>query len=204
MGFNGIYVDRKLYKDGSEAFETELRTTLGVEPIVSDDQRLAFFPMTQYIAALKSRIPADQWQIAREDLVAPLTADLVDFHMEEKYPTERYSWSSSEVGRLRLENPKNKPTTAEVSYSFATAHGVPAKLRVKGLNVDEEHDLPAGPSKTITHRVTVPPGKHFIEFSTDAPVMDFPQRRVVFRLRNLEVGVASPYQTALQSDVMMY
>ena len=45
LGFNGVYVDRRGYVDRGKVVETELRKVLSVEPLVSEDKNLVFFPM---------------------------------------------------------------------------------------------------------------------------------------------------------------
>src|SRR5262249_30669510 len=44
-GFQGIYIDRAAYLDGAAALEAELRAVLKVQPLVSPDRRLCFFPL---------------------------------------------------------------------------------------------------------------------------------------------------------------
>jgi phosphoglycerol transferase len=52
-GFDGIYVNRKGYLDRGMQLEAELRSELGVSPLVSGDGSLSFFDMTKYAAQLR-------------------------------------------------------------------------------------------------------------------------------------------------------
>ena len=46
-GFSGIYIDRFGFKDRAAAAEMEFRNSLGVEPIVSHNKRLSYFPLIE-------------------------------------------------------------------------------------------------------------------------------------------------------------
>lgn len=44
LGFNGIYIDRRGYADRGKSVEAELKKILSVNPLVSEDENLVFFP----------------------------------------------------------------------------------------------------------------------------------------------------------------
>jgi phosphoglycerol transferase len=48
IGFGGILIQRDGYSDDGSAIESALRTTLGDEPLVSSNGRLAFFDLSEY------------------------------------------------------------------------------------------------------------------------------------------------------------
>jgi hypothetical protein len=50
-GFGGILIFRDGYDDDGAGIESVLRNALGVAPLVSDNSRLAFFSLTQYLNA---------------------------------------------------------------------------------------------------------------------------------------------------------
>jgi hypothetical protein len=200
IGFDGIYVDRKLYADGGEALERELRALTEAEPIVSDNKRLAFYPTARYTAALRKRLTPDEWRMAREEVLTPVTFALANFDSEEQHPAERYAWCKSQTGRMRVGNPKGRPVTMEIKYSFAAANNRPATLRVKGPSFNETRSMGPHASPMITHRIIVPPGEHEIEFWTDAEPVTVPTWTAVFRLREVEVRVADTQQMALRTD----
>jgi phosphoglycerol transferase len=47
-GFSGIYLDRYGYADEGRTIEAELGRLLGGDPVVSKNQRLVFYKITQY------------------------------------------------------------------------------------------------------------------------------------------------------------
>jgi len=47
LGFEGIYIERRLYEDHGEAIEEDLREKLGQDPLVSEDGNLTFFSLTE-------------------------------------------------------------------------------------------------------------------------------------------------------------
>ena len=51
-GFKGIQVARRGYVDQGQAVEQQLRSQLGVDPIVSDDEQDSFFSLDRYLASL--------------------------------------------------------------------------------------------------------------------------------------------------------
>jgi len=58
MGFSGIWVDRFGYEDNGADVEKSLRELLQIEPLVSSDERTAFFDMTGYAARSGGESPA--------------------------------------------------------------------------------------------------------------------------------------------------
>jgi hypothetical protein len=51
-GFSGVYVDSFGYPDGGESVRTELTRILRINPVLSDDQRLAFFQLMPVVSQL--------------------------------------------------------------------------------------------------------------------------------------------------------
>ncbi|HEX6987188.1 MAG TPA: hypothetical protein VF170_17550 [Planctomycetaceae bacterium] len=200
LGFDGIYVDRKLYRSGSETFEKELRDVLNVEPVVSPNGRLAFYPMADYVAALESRYTPEQLAAAREQVMRPVVVELVGFDGEEKYPTERYRWCQSRHARLRIDNAKREPITVELNFSASTARGSASTLRVEGPSLLHNHVISVPQGKPISHRVTIPPGEHFVEFITDAAPLHTRERTVYFRLNNFDFRVEGAPKMALWNE----
>jgi phosphoglycerol transferase len=51
-GFSGIYIDRKGFEDNGVNLEKGLTELTGIKPIVSMDERYAFFNITRYVSKL--------------------------------------------------------------------------------------------------------------------------------------------------------
>lgn len=56
-GFQGIYLDRNGFADSGAALETELKKTLGVQPMVSGNDRLAYYDLTAYYPGFRREHP---------------------------------------------------------------------------------------------------------------------------------------------------
>jgi len=71
-GFSGIWVDRRGYPDGGAALESELRALLGLEPMVSSDERFAVYDLRAYGAALRAELGEATWQQLADGLLNPV------------------------------------------------------------------------------------------------------------------------------------
>jgi phosphoglycerol transferase len=64
-GFDGIYIDRYGYADQADPLIAALSQTLGISPLLSPDQRLAFFNLTGFAQSLTSGIAGRQLKALR-------------------------------------------------------------------------------------------------------------------------------------------
>jgi phosphoglycerol transferase len=71
VGFEGLYIDRFAYADSGAALESSFGEYLGQEPIVSNDERLAFFDLRAAALELRSRLTETEIEaLARETLMS--------------------------------------------------------------------------------------------------------------------------------------
>lgn len=56
-GFQGIYLDRNGFADAGAALETELKRTLGIQPLVSGNDRLAYYDLAGYYPGFRRQHP---------------------------------------------------------------------------------------------------------------------------------------------------
>jgi hypothetical protein len=68
-GFNGIYIDRYGYADSAAGLESALEGVLHESPLVSADDRLSFFNLTDFAKSLKSGYSTAQWRRLHDDAV---------------------------------------------------------------------------------------------------------------------------------------
>src|SRR5207237_3716614 len=73
-GFSGIYVDRQGYADHGAGVESQLTRTLSAPPLVSDDQKRAYFSLVDFATALQQSLSDAEWQTSRQRLLSPITA----------------------------------------------------------------------------------------------------------------------------------
>lgn len=69
LGFSGIWVDRFGYEDNGANVERRLGDLLQVTPLVSSDQRMAFFNMAGYVERLRSGFSADEWAMQQQQAI---------------------------------------------------------------------------------------------------------------------------------------
>jgi phosphoglycerol transferase len=69
-GCGGIYLDRSGYPDNGAAVEAELSRALGASPLVSRNQRLAFFNLADYTRALRRQCTDEEWRAKKEAALA--------------------------------------------------------------------------------------------------------------------------------------
>ena len=74
MGYSGIHLDRRGYVDDGRAVEYQLRTLLGVEPLVSADGRDVFFNLLPYSEQVRSRYSEAEWDQRQEWYRSPVEA----------------------------------------------------------------------------------------------------------------------------------
>jgi hypothetical protein len=59
--FSGIYLDRNGYPNNAVEIEKKLQSVLGIKPLVSDDQRFAFYDLRNYAKLLQQKMPMFLW-----------------------------------------------------------------------------------------------------------------------------------------------
>jgi phosphoglycerol transferase len=167
-GFDGIYVDRAAYQDGALGVEEELRQVLQVEPLVSSDQRLAFYDARPLRRSMQMGYSAAELEALRLATLRPLQVTWRDgFYDPESDGQRDWRWAGprASVG-LAAEGPnrvvrfralvttgQNIPYETTVRYPDGYVHRFPAS----GIGTSEQRD------------VELRPGINLIEFETTAP-----------------------------------
>jgi len=182
--FKGIYINRRLYGDGGAKMESELSELLGTQPIVSDNKQLSFFSVVERQKKLQEYLGAG-WQARREQLLNPL---LVSWHKDCTGPEissdSTFYWCGN-TGEIQIQNSMSQSREVSLNMSlYVEGEGnfkiesdiLSDNLRVKGL-------VP------VKKQFSVPPGKHSIRFTCDAPRVHAPQdpRTLVVRIDNFKL-----------------
>lgn len=186
-GFDGLWVDRKGYKDGGVEIEGCLRRLLGSESLRSRDGRLLFFDLREYGKSLSQRYRHEEWDWRRDTAGSPLAFTWREgFGLEGDAAGERSRWCFSPRGELWITNPSPHVRTVSVRMGLGGTGTGPARLRIDGPLWEEEATVAAGEVTEVARTVTVPPGKHLLRFTSEArpySVKYFPHS-LYFRVRN--------------------
>ena len=195
VGFNGIYIDRYGYSDGGKNIELEIQNSLGVQPIVSGSQRLAFYSMELFNKELRNHYTSEEIENYKPFILNPIKIEwLKGFYEPESNPLasnnnleQTWRWANKQ-GTLVINNPQSKPRQIKMSMSLQSGWPEYSNLRI-------ESDLFSEVIK-INNKVSVfgktillPPGEHEIKFSSDAKQIDAPQdeRNLFFKILNFKI-----------------
>ena len=74
-GFSGIYIDRQGFWDLGVSISSQLQSLLGETPIVSQNRRLAFFNLTAFAQALRTKYTPEQWEAERRRVLELPSSD---------------------------------------------------------------------------------------------------------------------------------
>lgn len=186
-GFSGIYLDRDGYEDAGAAKESELSNVLQTKPVVSQNGRLVFFNLGDYVKRLREKYPEQEWEVKHDISFHPVLLDWEGgFSGFETSPGKSWRWSSSE-GELHLTNTSQRPRVIHLEMSFATGHPEPADFFISGL-ISEQ--LKVGWDLVpYAKTIVVQPGESVITFRSTAKRVDAPldPRFLVFRIENFRM-----------------
>jgi hypothetical protein len=187
LGFQGIHVDRWGYADAGKAIEAELRRDLHVEPILSQNQRDAFYSLQGRVAGLRRLYPTQEewqrWQDSRRFQTVYFWGS--GFYEEESTPKTRWrpAYAHAELG---LVNPLPEEQTVTLRFRARTYQPGEATLRLSGKVIKTAIPIGQTPMELV-RSIRVPPGTHTLRFDCDAKVQTEGQRKLVFALHDVEI-----------------
>lgn len=187
-GFSGIYIDRNGYADRGAQIEAELTNKLNVKQIVSKNNRLVFFDMVNFNAALKEKYTAAELEELKEKTLYPLELYwLGGFSDVEGSYNGNWRWSSAQ-GELKIKNALTKSREITLEMSFSTGWQEVSNLYIEGRLFSEHLKINSTPT-FFQKKVIVPPGEYVITFTSDAKRVDAPldPRFLVFRVWNFSI-----------------
>jgi phosphoglycerol transferase len=189
-GFSGIYIDRNGYtQDEATALEAQVRESLQVGPVASENGRLVFFKTTDYTSRLRQRYSESDWAAKETLTLYPVILDWRGgFSGLESMPEKTWRWSSDE-GELRFHNTSQRARLVSLEMSFVSGYAEFADLIISGLVADQlkVNVNPLFYKKTVT----IPPGESSIKFTCNGRRVDAPvdPRVLVFRIENFKMTV---------------
>lgn len=187
VGFKGIYIDGKGYPDGAEQLKNQLKKRLNVEPINSENQKI-FFDLKKLNALYKSKYSAQEIENHKQILLNTLKVEWLDgFSGMEGDSSLNWHWASNKA-KLLIDNPSNRPKDVTFNMSFATGWAEKSHIKIESDLFSDNLDvnMEAFP---FTKKISVPPGKHIIKFTSDAKQVNAPgdPRKLFFRINNFKI-----------------
>ncbi|MGE0131035.1 MAG: hypothetical protein AB7U82_23400 [Blastocatellales bacterium] len=176
-GFSGVYIDRRFYPDRGAKIESEISSLIRMNPLVSRNERLSFFSLIEYARGLSGD---------PEKALYPLTLSWQkDFSDLEGTDENNWRWCSVN-GELQIENglPRDRQAMIEMTASAFNE----GSLRIESpLFSDRMRISPT--NEPFSKRFSIPPGKHSIRFTCEAPpVRPLPDTRLLcFRINNFKM-----------------
>ncbi len=171
-GFQGICIDKWGYSDIGAAILQEMEAILGPPTLVSSDQRLYYFDLSEFTKRLKPPSNDAERERRRDLALNPvLIYWTTGFYEEQIHPKtkEPYRWGRRSA-QFILENGSKESQTVQLRCSIA----VPEARREYELIVQSDlfnETLKVSPTPTpIERTIVVPPGRHWVQINCDAPV----------------------------------
>jgi hypothetical protein len=184
--FHGIYLDREYYPDRGAQMEAELSQLLGAPALTSRNQRFVFFDMTDYRSRQAAISLTPEAALRREQMAHPLLVFWRKaFYGVETGPEGSWHWCGP-TGTIELENtlPRARQVNLQMSVSGANA----GNLRISGPLLNENLKVTTA-ALSVIKSISIPPGKHALNFVCDAPSAAAPRdhRVLVFRVNNFKL-----------------
>jgi phosphoglycerol transferase len=192
-GFSGVYIDRHGFDDNGERIENRLHDVLQEDPILSGDQRLAFYNLAEYRVRLERDTPRERWNGRREAaLHPPLTIWRDGFYDSEGTPEHTWRWARAN-GWIELINGGSHAQKVRLDMTIVGNDGgnvtIQTPLLRQSVSVKMDRQ-----GRRIGETLLLPPGAHPVHFSADAeplyPPDDF--RDLVFSVQNFKLTPLAP------------
>ena len=129
-GFQGIYIDRLGYPDFT--VENQLHGILRRPPLLSDNQRLAFFDLTEFSQQIRQQYAPSEWSQKREDVLYPVVLTWGGGCWDrEGTDDNNWHWCSN-AGELKITNYSQRPRKLELEMELYSGHPQPSQTPNSG------------------------------------------------------------------------
>ena len=197
-GFSGIYLDGFGFKDTGAAIESELKSILGTDLIVSPNHRLGFYSLIPFAERFRRQFTDQAWQAMHTALMEPL---LIHWRTAsaslEHAPGYDFHWCGRSC-EIVVENLTTHSLQTEIQLELIDAAPEPATVQIEGPAFSGSEPLGDGKTTIFAHRLDIPPGERTIRFVSSGRVIHGARdpRDLVFQIRNLRAtlvgGNANP------------
>jgi phosphoglycerol transferase len=191
-GFQGVCVDRNGYGKSAAATLAEIAADLRPAALTSRDGRLVYFDLASFAARLQPAANEEEHVRRRDLALNPVLVFFRNGFFEEQAnakTNEPYRWGRN-AAEMEIRNDAREAQTVRLRWVVI----VPEVHRDFTLTIQSDlfsETLAVGPAGTTFDRVvTVPPGRHRVRMSCDAPVQPAWQEPskhgIVFRVTHFQ------------------
>jgi phosphoglycerol transferase len=177
-GFAGVCWDRWRGTREERVAEARWQALLGEPVLVSEDKRVAFYPLDRHAAKLRRGLDAEQVRARREEALYPVLPCWGRGFQQVEDPKENGGRWSNRDSELLLFNPSSAARTVRLDARVRTAQGASATLRLESADTRQEEVID-GQGRAVQVRLTVPPGRSWLRFHCDAAADPQHERRVL-------------------------
>ena len=201
-GYAGLTLDRARGGEAATALMERLAAALpDTAPLLGATGRWVHYNLGRAAAALARRQPPAILAARRQAVLHPPAVTWgPGFHRPERDPGSGlgFRWAGA-TATLTIENDQPTSRSVRLQGALATASGRPADLRIDGDLLHETLAV-APPRTALVRRLTVPPGRHDLRFTSDAtPIThEADPRTLVFRLEGLQLHEPEQQQQELR------
>ncbi len=165
-GFAGLYVDRAGYQDQGRALESDARSRVRAEPLVSGSGRLSFFDLRGYAVRLQAEHSPEELAAFKQAVLEPFSFEESGFLPLERRQGLWFAWADAPNAELRIVNPSDTQRTALFGALLDRDGGPPAEVVV---TFPGTAPAPYRTPAPLQRQLTLPPGETVIRFATTAP-----------------------------------
>jgi hypothetical protein len=155
---------------------------------------MLFFDLSGYGKTLRAGMTAEDLELRRELALHPLTLTWgKEFAGEESSPAGHWRWCCAPCGEVYLTNEASRLREVAIHLSFAVAASPAAGLYIDSPLGRQELRMDSASGQQQVLRLTLPPGKHCIRFTCNAPGQHFANdpRELYFRVIDYAVKDAT-------------
>jgi phosphoglycerol transferase len=174
-GFAGIHVDRAGYPDNGVLLERTLAVVIEDQPVVSANGRHAFYPLKGFADKYMRTLSSADQQFAKDTVSQSLAIEFGSGTWDHEQEGSAGTHWCDKSAEIRLINPSSRPRMVEFAMKLIVPTPDPARMRFdSNLFTDSVYVKSNAPYKRT---ISLPPGRHSIRITTDAPRLQNPDFR---------------------------
>lgn len=173
-GFTGLHIDRNGYADHGAQIEGKFNRLLKKSPLISADQRYAFYDLREDKLNRKTVMGTVAWEKQVQEIKIKLA---ISSKFKKEFITqksgEEKSWVGSDEATLVLVNYTDAIIAAGINFTISKNDPLPLLLTIQGGGIKKIIKIASMPT-VFSERIRLLPGKTIMLFSVNAD-----QRNVV-------------------------